>query len=78
MFDTDLSAEYALAEKLGVSPQAAYHAGHTGALCDETTRSRLIASNADQPRELHRSPEPVCPHPAHSAADASKPTRVAG
>jgi adenosine deaminase len=47
MFDTDLSAEYALAAKLGVSPQAAYHAGLTGALCDETTRSRLIASNAD-------------------------------
>jgi aminodeoxyfutalosine deaminase len=47
MLDTDLSAEYALAAKLGVTPQAAYHAGLTGALADKTTKSRLVASNAD-------------------------------
>lgn len=47
MFDTDLSAEYALAATLGVSSQAAYHAGLAGALCDKATRSRLVASNAD-------------------------------
>ncbi len=47
MVGTDLSAEYALAASLGVSSQAAYRAGLTGALCDEATRSRLVAFNAD-------------------------------
>ncbi|HEX5994820.1 MAG TPA: adenosine deaminase [Jiangellales bacterium] len=56
MFDTNLSAEYALAAELGVSPRAAYHAGLTGALCDEATRSRLAASNADA---ASRTPPPA-------------------
>jgi aminodeoxyfutalosine deaminase len=34
MFDTDLTAEYALAERLGVTPEAAWAAGLAGALCD--------------------------------------------
>ena len=41
MFDTDLTREYAAAESLGLSPQAAYEAGVAGALCDEDTRERL-------------------------------------
>jgi aminodeoxyfutalosine deaminase len=43
MFDTDLSAEYALAAKLGVSAEAAYQAALAGALCDERTRARLVS-----------------------------------
>lgn len=46
MFDTDLSAEYALAAELGVGPQAAYRAGLAGALCDEKTRARLTAGGS--------------------------------
>ena len=41
MFDTDLTRDYAAAESLGLSPQAAYEAGVAGALCDEDTRERL-------------------------------------
>ena len=41
MFDTDLTRDYAAAESLGLSPQAAYEAGVAGALCDEDTRDRL-------------------------------------
>ncbi len=41
MFETDLSRDYAAAEALGVSPRAAYEAGVAGALCEESTRSRL-------------------------------------
>jgi aminodeoxyfutalosine deaminase len=43
MFDTDLTRDYAAAESLGLSPQAAYEAGVAGALCDEGTRERLRA-----------------------------------
>jgi aminodeoxyfutalosine deaminase len=46
MFDTDLSAEYALAARLGVAPQAAYRAGLAGALCDGKTRARLTAGGS--------------------------------
>jgi aminodeoxyfutalosine deaminase len=42
MFDTDLSREYAAATSLGVSPRACYDAGVAGALCEESTRSRLL------------------------------------
>jgi aminodeoxyfutalosine deaminase len=42
LFDTDLSAEYALAAELGVSARAAYRAGLHGALCDEATKARLL------------------------------------
>jgi aminodeoxyfutalosine deaminase len=49
MFGTDLSAEYALAARLGVSAQAAYQAALAGVLCDQTTRARL-ASHAPAPR----------------------------
>jgi aminodeoxyfutalosine deaminase len=41
MFGTDLSADYDAAARLGVSPRAAYKAGLAGALCDETTKTRL-------------------------------------
>jgi aminodeoxyfutalosine deaminase len=41
MFDTDLARDYAAAESLGLSSQAAYEAGVAGALCDEDTRDRL-------------------------------------
>ena len=43
MFDTDLAREYAAAARLGVSARACYEAGVAGALCDEATRSRLLA-----------------------------------
>jgi aminodeoxyfutalosine deaminase len=41
MFDTDLTRDYKAAASLGLSPQGAYEAGVLGALCDESTRSRL-------------------------------------
>jgi aminodeoxyfutalosine deaminase len=41
MFDTDLTRDYEAAAALGASPQAAYQAGLTGALCDDETRERL-------------------------------------
>jgi aminodeoxyfutalosine deaminase len=41
IFDTDLTTEYALAERLGVTPQAAWAAGLAGALCDEKTLCSL-------------------------------------
>jgi aminodeoxyfutalosine deaminase len=41
MFGTDLSADYRAASGLGVAPQAIYHAGLDGALCDEETRAAL-------------------------------------
>ena len=41
MFDTDLSADYAAARKLGVTARECYEAGQRGALCDEQTRSEL-------------------------------------
>jgi aminodeoxyfutalosine deaminase len=41
MFDTDLSREYALLGRLGTSPQLAYEAGVSGALCDDDTRATL-------------------------------------
>jgi aminodeoxyfutalosine deaminase len=43
MFNTDLSHEYEIAGKLGVTPADAYEAGLAGALCDEATRARLAA-----------------------------------
>jgi aminodeoxyfutalosine deaminase len=45
MFGTDLSAEYALAARLGVAAQAAYRAGLAGALCDEKTRARIVVAS---------------------------------
>jgi aminodeoxyfutalosine deaminase len=47
MFDTDLTAECAAAEGLGVSASAAYAGGLAGALCDEKTRSWLVAIGRD-------------------------------
>jgi aminodeoxyfutalosine deaminase len=44
MFDTDLSTEYALAARLGVSAQEAFRAGLAGALCDAATKARLAAA----------------------------------
>ena len=43
MFDTDLASEYETACSLGLHPQAFFDAGVAGALCDEQTRSRLVA-----------------------------------
>jgi aminodeoxyfutalosine deaminase len=43
MFGTDLSREYEIAARLGVSAADAYAAGLTGALCDDGTRARLTA-----------------------------------
>jgi aminodeoxyfutalosine deaminase len=41
MFDTDLTADYAAAQSLGVSPQQCFAAGLQGVLCDEATRDEL-------------------------------------
>ncbi|MGH9207427.1 MAG: adenosine deaminase family protein, partial [Acidimicrobiales bacterium] len=41
MFDTDLSAEYEVAARLGCSAEAAFRAGVLGALCDDSTRAGL-------------------------------------
>jgi aminodeoxyfutalosine deaminase len=41
MFDTDLVRDYEAAARLGCTPESAFVAGVTGALCDEETRSRL-------------------------------------
>jgi aminodeoxyfutalosine deaminase len=41
MFDTDLTRDYEAAASLGLLPRSAYEAGVVGALCDESTRSRL-------------------------------------
>ena len=41
MFDTDLSREYGLLSRLGTSPQLAFQAGASGALCDDGTRNTL-------------------------------------
>lgn len=46
MFDTDLTREYAVAESLGLDPQALFETGVAGALCDERTRSKLEAVGA--------------------------------
>ena len=51
MFDTDLTKDYEAARSLGVEPRACFEAGLLGALCDETTKSRLrgIAEATDWP-----------------------------
>lgn len=41
MFDTDLTADYAAAQSLGVSPRQCFAAGVQGALCDEATLAEL-------------------------------------
>lgn len=41
MFDTDLSADHAAAEQLGLAPEQAFAAGVLGALCDDATRARV-------------------------------------
>jgi aminodeoxyfutalosine deaminase len=41
MFDTDLATDYDMAARLGCSPDRAFLAGLTGALCDAKTRSWL-------------------------------------
>jgi aminodeoxyfutalosine deaminase len=43
MFDTNLTSEYAAACSLGLHPKTFYEAGIAGALCDERTRSGLVA-----------------------------------
>jgi aminodeoxyfutalosine deaminase len=43
MFDTSLTSEYAAACSLGLHPETFYEAGIAGALCDERTRSGLVA-----------------------------------
>ncbi len=47
MFGTDLSAEHAMARRLGASPVASYEAGLHGALCDEVTRADLRRIGAE-------------------------------
>jgi aminodeoxyfutalosine deaminase len=47
MFDTDLSADYAAALALGVSPADCYAAGVRGALCDDATRAWLERIGAE-------------------------------
>ncbi len=41
MFETDLTADYAAAQSLGVSARQCFAAGLQGALCDEGTRAEL-------------------------------------
>jgi aminodeoxyfutalosine deaminase len=43
MFGTDLTRDCDAAASLGVEPRSFYEAGVAGALCDETTRSRLAS-----------------------------------
>jgi aminodeoxyfutalosine deaminase len=43
MFGTDLAAEYAVAARLGASPEDCYRAGLAGALCDTATRREIEA-----------------------------------
>ena len=43
MFGTDLTAEYEAACSLGLDPRTFYEAGIAGALCDERTKSGLVA-----------------------------------
>jgi aminodeoxyfutalosine deaminase len=47
MFGTDLSADYAAAVALGVSPAECYAAGVRGALCDDGTRELLARIGAE-------------------------------
>ncbi len=49
MFDTDLSADYAVAADLGVSARECYAAGLQGMLCDRATRDhlRMVAEDFD-------------------------------
>jgi len=47
MFGTDLSADYAAAIELGVSPALCFAAGVRGALCDDSTRERLARIGAE-------------------------------
>lgn len=47
MFGTDLSADYAAAMELGVTPRDCYAAGVKGALCDERVRERLRQIGSD-------------------------------
>ncbi len=48
MFNTDLGQEYALAERLGVTAEAAFRAGLAGVLADQGTRARLAGLLTDQ------------------------------
>jgi aminodeoxyfutalosine deaminase len=47
MFGTDLSADYAAALELGVSPATCFAAGVRGALCDDSTREVLARIGAE-------------------------------
>jgi aminodeoxyfutalosine deaminase len=47
MFGTDLGADYAAAEQLGVGAQQCYEAGVRGALCDERTQASLQRTGAE-------------------------------
>ncbi|HSR82556.1 MAG TPA: adenosine deaminase [Streptosporangiaceae bacterium] len=47
MFGTDLSADYAAAFELGVSPAECYAAGQRGALCDDSTLALLARIGAE-------------------------------
>jgi aminodeoxyfutalosine deaminase len=49
MFDTDLVREYEVAAQLGCSPETAFLAGLSGALCDGDARSRLETIHAHHP-----------------------------
>lgn len=44
MFDTDLTREYEVAARLGCDAATAFRAGVHGALCDEETRSAIVAA----------------------------------
>ena len=44
MFDTDLTREYEAAARLGCDAATAFRAGVRGALCDEETRSAIVAA----------------------------------
>ena len=47
MFGTDLTADYAAAQQLGVTAETCYAAGVQGALCDEPTRAALHRAGQD-------------------------------
>lgn len=43
MFGTDLGQEYSLLPGMGVDPRRIFRGASRGALCDETTRSKIVA-----------------------------------
>jgi aminodeoxyfutalosine deaminase len=59
MFNTDLAMDYEMAATLGVTAEQAFEAGLAGALCDEATKLKIIATS----RKLSPNPAPTQQQP---------------